>query len=100
MKKGKKDATPIKEEDIEDDTSAYDEDARKKTLKKNDNSIDQLFDRDDREDDELEKDLLKIERDSKISRSQTNSIPIEDPSLSGSFVPSQIEKARNVNDHS
>ena len=39
--KGKKDATPIKEEDIEDDTSAYDEDNRKKKgLKRHESPLD------------------------------------------------------------
>jgi hypothetical protein len=63
--KAKKDATPIKEEDIEDDTSAYDDD-RRKTLKKVDET---LFDRDEREDEQLQDDLKLIERESKISRS-------------------------------
>ena len=37
-----------------------------------------------------------IERESKISRSGTNSVPI-DASVSGSgFVPSMVEKARNL----
>jgi hypothetical protein len=44
----------------------------------------------------LQDDLKIIERESKISRSGTNSVPI-DASASGSgFVPSMIEKARNL----
>ena len=94
--KGKKDATPIKEEDIEDDTSAYDEDIKKKTLKRHESPADQLFDRDEREDDALQDDLKIIERESKISRSGTNSVPIDASVSDSGFVPSMIEKARNL----
>ena len=53
----------------------------------------QAFDRDSRQD-EIEDDLLAIEE---ASRSQTNSVPIEDPSsTSGNYLPSLVEKAANV----
>ena len=62
-KNQKKDTTPIKEEDFEDDISAYDEDQHKKrqSLKRNESPADAQFERDERVDDELEDDLRNIE---------------------------------------
>lgn len=54
------------------------------------------FDRDSGRED-FEEDMLKIEE---ASKSATNSVPLEDPSASGSasgtYMPSLVEKARNV----
>ena len=64
-------------------------------MKRHESPANELFDRDEREDDNIQDDLKIIERESKISRSGTNSVPIE-ASMSGSFVPSMVEKVRNV----
>jgi len=55
------------------------------------------FERDSRQD-EIEEDMLRIEEQ---SRSQSNSVPIEDPSsASGNYLPSLVEKARNMDSKS
>lgn len=53
------------------------------------------FERDSGRDDEIADDMLHIEEQSK---SGTNSVPIEDPSgsQSGTYLPSLVEKARNL----
>ena len=99
---GQKDATPIKEEVAEDDLSAQDEAERAASAKRkrqrdrHDGAADAFagFERDSGRED-FEEDMLKIEE---ASKSATNSVPLEDPSgsTSGTYMPSLIEKARNV----
>lgn len=97
----KKDATPIKEEDIEEEVSAQEEDERfeqqKKLIESNGKRRRSTnFERDSQND--LEEDFMQIEE---ASKSHSTSVQIEDPSsASGNYVPSLVEKARNLVDKS
>ena len=56
------------------------------------------FDRDSDQQKDLEEDLMHIEE---ASKSHSTSVQIEDPSsASGNYVPSLVEKARNLVDKS